>query len=93
MNIPCKSLVLALSLLVTFLSPGRAENSVLVLDPAMSQGTWDGWGTSLCWWAKAVGDRDDIADFLFTTKTVDFQREKLPGLGMNLVRYNLGACS
>jgi len=71
----------------------RAETPALLLDPGKSQGTWDGWGTSLCWWAKAFGDRDDIADLLFTMKTVDFQGEKLPGLGMNIVRYNLGACS
>jgi galactan endo-1,6-beta-galactosidase len=83
----------ALSVLATFLSPSRAQTPVCEIDPTKSHGTWDGWGTSLCWWAKAVGDRDDIADFLFTMKTVDFLREKLPGLGMNLVRYNLGACS
>ena len=93
MIISRKALLVALSLLVAFLSTDRAETPPLVLDPAKSQGTWDGWGTSLAWWAKVFGDRDEIADFLFTTKTVEFMGEKLPGLGMNIVRYNLGACS
>lgn len=88
-----KALTAALSLLVAFLSPGRAEISALTLDPAKSQGTWDGWGTSLAWFGKVFGDRDDVADLLFTMKTVDFLGEKLPGLGMNIARYNLGACS
>ncbi|EGF77399.1 hypothetical protein BATDEDRAFT_27557 [Batrachochytrium dendrobatidis JAM81] len=46
-----------------------------------------GWGTSLCWWANALGDpsitiRDDIADALFSPPP--------RGLGLNVVRYNIG---
>ena len=39
------------------------------------------------------GDRDDFADLWFTTKTVVYKGQSLPGLGMNIARYNLGACS
>jgi galactan endo-1,6-beta-galactosidase len=62
------------------------------IDPSVTHGAWDGWGTSLCWMGKVFGDRDDIADFLFTTKTTTFQGRSVPGLGLNIARYNAGAC-
>ena len=62
-------------------------------DPAAPGRVWDGWGVSLCWWAKVYGDRDDIADAVFTTKTVRVEQTEVPGLGLNIARYNAGACS
>jgi len=59
-------------------------------------GTWEGWGTSLAWWAQAFGTRDDLADIFFTLKTVPLSgvnTPSLPGLGFNIARYNAGACS
>ena len=38
--------------------------------------------------AKAFGDRDDIADAIFTMKSVTIAGETVPGLGLNIVRYN-----
>lgn len=61
--------------------------------PATNWGTWEGWGASLCWWAKVFGNRDDLADILFTRNSVSWQGQNLPGLGLNIVRYNAGACS
>jgi len=55
--------------------------------------SFEGWGTSLCWWANAFGDgphADTIADLLFTTSTVQYNGSAVPGLGMNIVRYNVG---
>lgn len=69
------------------------ETSPVTLDPAVNQGSWEGWGTSLAWWAHVFGDRDDLADLIFTTKTVTVEDQTLPGLGLNIVRYNAGACS
>ncbi|HET9143795.1 glycoside hydrolase [Actinophytocola sp.] len=69
----------------------RADQTVLV-DPVADFGRWEGWGTSLAWWANVFGDRDDLADLWFTTRTVTYQGIPLPGLGMNIARYNLGAC-
>lgn len=54
---------------------------------------WEGWGVSLCWWANVFGDRDDIADAVFTTRTVRVENLEVPGLGLNIARYNAGACS
>jgi galactan endo-1,6-beta-galactosidase len=77
--------------LLAALAPARAQT--IVPDPAQSHGQWEGWGTSLCWWAKMLGDRDDIADLLFTLKEVQLNGQRLPGLGLNIARYNAGACS
>lgn len=56
-------------------------------------GVWEGWGTSLAWWAAAFGDRDDLADAVFSLGDVSLNGVTLPGLGMNIVRYNAGATS
>jgi galactan endo-1,6-beta-galactosidase len=64
----------------------------VAVDPGADYGRWEGWGTSLAWWATVFGDRDDFADLWFTTKTVTYRGTALPGLGMNIARYNLGAC-
>ncbi|KAK4118801.1 glycoside hydrolase family 30 protein [Parathielavia appendiculata] len=56
-------------------------------------GTWEGWGTSLAWWAKQFGHRDDLADAFFTLKSTTVNSQTLPGLGFNIVRYNAGASS
>ena len=37
---------------------------------------------------KAFGDRDDIADAMFTMESATIGDEKVPGLGLNIVRYN-----
>lgn len=76
------------------LSTGTAQADATVrVDPAADQGGWEGWGTSLAWWANVFGDRDDFADLFFSTKTVSYNGASLPGLGLNIARYNLGACS
>lgn len=55
---------------------------------------WEGWGTSLCWWAIMFGDRADLADLLFTmNETTTLEGYTLPGLGFTIARYNAGASS
>jgi galactan endo-1,6-beta-galactosidase len=71
----------------------QPDPNIIQIDPSKSYGAWEGWGTSLAWMGKVYGDRDDLADALFTTKTVTLNDEKLPGLGMTVIRYNAGACS
>ncbi len=48
-------------------------------------GIFKGWGTSLCWWANRVGGSEklirDAADLFF---------DKEKGLGLNIMRYNIG---
>jgi galactan endo-1,6-beta-galactosidase len=68
-------------------APGSA--SVAVIDPAQDFGSWQGWGSSLAWWGRAIGgtnNADFYADLIYTTKIVN----GYPGLGLNIVRYNVG---
>src|SRR5215510_375126 len=77
----------------TALTTGTARADLtVVVDPTADFGRWEGWGTSLAWWANVFGDRDDLADLFFTTGTVSYSGASLPGLGLNIARYNLGAC-
>jgi galactan endo-1,6-beta-galactosidase len=65
----------------------------LVVDKNEDRGTWEGWGCSLCWWANAIGGsayQNLYADLFFTRSMVRFFEKSLPGLGMNIVRYNVG---
>ncbi|MFI5938523.1 glycoside hydrolase [Actinoplanes sp. NPDC051494] len=70
----------------------RADATITV-SPAADYGAWQGWGTSLAWWANVFGDRDDFADLFFTTRQVTYNGTGLPGLGLTIARYNLGASS
>lgn len=69
--------------------PPAAPAKVTVIDPAKDMGKWEGWGSSLAWWARAIGgtaNADDYADLIYTRKITDLY----PGLGLNIVRYNVG---
>ena len=68
-------------------TPSTTPADIVVIDPRHPQQTFTGWGTSLAWWANVLGgwsapNRSKIADLLFDPKS---------GLGLNVVRYNLGA--
>lgn len=56
-------------------------------------GAWEGWGTSLSWWANVFGQRADLADLVFTLKDTHLGNDTLPGLGMTIARYNAGGSS
>ncbi|KAK1993996.1 endo-beta-1,6-galactanase [Colletotrichum falcatum] len=83
----------SLSAVALTLLPFAAADTTVWVNAKSNNGVWDGWGTSLAWWAQAFGDRDDIADIMFTTNTVNFAGLDVPGLGLNIVRYNAGASS
>ena len=74
------SVVCFLLLFATVLA-ARADYTAVV-DPAQIVVTnFDGWGTSLCWWANVAGgyaNRATYADLAFTQ------------LKLNIVRYNIG---
>jgi hypothetical protein len=57
-----------------------------MVDPGQRYQVFDGWGTSLCWFANVVGrwpepDRSEIIGKIFDPKI---------GLGLNVARYNIG---
>jgi galactan endo-1,6-beta-galactosidase len=61
----------------------------VAVDPFQNSGRWQGWGSSLAWWARAIGgtgNADYYADLIYTTDL----NHGYPGLGLNIVRYNVG---
>jgi galactan endo-1,6-beta-galactosidase len=88
---------LCLAVLTLAVCGAARAGAVVKPDPSHVLNTWDGWGCSLAWWAGVFGNRDDMADALFTTKTVSLAANtgayRVPGLGMNIARYNVGGTS
>ncbi|HEY0829152.1 MAG TPA: RICIN domain-containing protein [Bacilli bacterium] len=77
-------------MLVTTTSNWTTQTSraatTLTVSPSEQYQTWDGWGTSLAWWANVVGGwnnamEDELVDKIFSQTT---------GLGFNMLRYNIG---
>ncbi len=67
--------------------PRNAEGFIIVNPDNISpfnNGIFEGWGTSLCWWANRIGGDEklsnDIIDLFFSEK----------GLKLNIIRYNIG---
>jgi len=69
-------------------SPRRTEIQVK-LDPGecspFNGGVFEGWGTSLCWWANRIGYSDKLTD-----AAVDAFFDPAKGLMLNIARYNIG---
>src|SRR3569833_1514998 len=77
--------------------PARADYSTTV-NPATNWGTWQGWGSSLAWWANVFGTNANMADVLYTRNNpISFSSNQgtysLPGLGLNVVRNKVGGTS
>lgn len=72
-----------LPIILLFLSP--LGGHALTLDPARRTHTCEGWGVSLCWWAKECGQwPEERLDSLITWLVAP------EGLNYNLFRYNIG---
>ena len=85
-----RCLLLALTALsCQFLSAQSPSSRIVKLDPAKGSpfngGVFEGWGTSLCWWANRVGYSDKLTD-----ASVDAFFDVKKGLGLNIARYNIG---
>ena len=64
-----------------------APGTTLVkVDTAVRHQTFEGWGTSLCWWANHVGGWSASA----RNAVVDAVIDPVDGLGYNVFRYNIG---
>lgn len=59
-------------------------DTVALKKSSLAPRPFEGWGTSLCWWAHRLGYDDELAQ-----KSADlFYSEK--GLALNIMRYNIG---
>lgn len=84
------SAITAIAITASFAGvPAMAESkTVVTLNPAaaspFNDGKFEGWGTSLCWWANRLGYSEKLtkaaADAFFSED----------GLGLDIARYNLG---
>ena len=48
---------------------------------------FEGWGTSLAWWANDLGGWEDQTK---VDEIMDLIFDPAQGLGLNIVRYNIG---
>jgi O-glycosyl hydrolase len=60
--------------------------TLVKLDPAQKHQRFEGWGTSLCWWADRVGRWSQAGRAKLVEALVDSEA----GLGLNIYRYNIG---
>jgi O-glycosyl hydrolase len=60
--------------------------TLVKVDPTVRYQTFEGWGTSLCWWAHHVGGWSAAARNAVVAAVVD----PVEGLGYNVFRYNIG---
>jgi O-glycosyl hydrolase len=68
------------------LEPRLVLDGTVSVDPSIQYQTLEGWGTSLAWWANVVGGFPDYARNDYINKIFD----PVNGLGLNVVRYNIG---
>ena len=80
-----KGLVFVSSLGVCLCTSAFAQTKVVV-DPSKKYQVFEGWGTSLCWWAVLVGAWDEANRDQFLGAIADPDT----GLGYNIFRYNVG---
>ncbi len=79
------AVVYSLALVFVVMGTARAQTMIAV-DPAVQFQAWQGWGTSLAWWANVVGTFPEPARTDYVTKAFD----PVKGLGLNVVRCNIG---
>lgn len=90
---PLRRLVGATCLLFACAWPAAHATPIVTPDPSDRRGTWEGFGAGLSWWAHAVGGTPYQAmytNLFFGKEPVQIMGNTLPGLGLNLVRYNIG---
>lgn len=72
-------------LFIVLCCPVLAGAVTVAVDASRAVKSFEGWGTSLCWWGNVIGNYpektcDSIVSLLFDTS----------GLGLNILRYNIG---
>ena len=86
----CMTMMMAGCLLASCAGASGAEpDRTVTVDPAnvsaVNGGVFEGWGTSLCWWANRIGYSDVLSDL-----AAEAFCNPETGLGLNILRYNIG---
>jgi O-glycosyl hydrolase len=80
-----KYLMMAVFAMAALAASSMAQTKVVV-DPSKKYQTFEGWGSSLCWWAVKAGAWDE-ANY---QKLVGAIADPDTGLGYTIFRYNIG---
>ena len=87
-RIACLMTVLMLAGIVSAAGEENTDMQVRI-DPVniskFNDGVFEGWGTSLCWWANRIGYSDALAQL-----AAEAFCDPVKGLGLNILRYNIG---
>ena len=82
-----KRLIL-LAVVISLFANSYSQNTVKVEKKnqiTTNNGYWEGWGTSLCWWANRIGYNPTL-----TKQSAELFFDSKKGLGLNIMRYNIG---
>ena len=71
---------------VAFLANGAMAQTKVVVDPGKRYQVFEGWGTSLCWWAVKAGAWSEAN----RSKLLGAIADPDTGLGYTIFRYNIG---
>lgn len=63
------------------------ETKPILVQPEEGYDDFEGWGTSLAWWGHILGQWEDEEKF---NEVMDLVFDVDKGLGLNIVRYNIG---
>ena len=71
---------------VAFLANGAMAQTKVVVDPGKKYQVFEGWGSSLCWWAVKAGAWSEAN----RSKLIGAIADPDTGLGYTIFRYNIG---
>ena len=74
------------AMLLTASTAHAQARATVAPDPSIQFQRFQGWGTSLAWWAKVIGGFPEPARTDYLDRAFDLKK----GLGLNVVRYNIG---
>jgi O-glycosyl hydrolase len=79
-------LFLSFFLFILSVSVFASNSSRIIVDPAVTHQEFEGWGTSLCWWANLEGS----GSVVYRNKIAEILVDPDSGLGFTHFRYNIG---
>ncbi len=83
-----KKRLILLAVITSLFATGYSQSTIKVEKKNLittNNGYWEGWGTSLCWWANRIGYNPTL-----TKKSAYLFFDSKKGLGLNIMRYNIG---
>lgn len=83
-----KKRLILLAVIISLFATGYSQSTIKVEKKNLittNNGYWEGWGTSLCWWANRIGYNPTL-----TKKSAYLFFDSKKGLGLNIMRYNIG---